>query len=90
MNGRWIRAGDVLVRRVHSGILLLPRRAESPFLLTGSGMDLWDRLAEPVSLAEVVFDLVARYHLPGASVEEALLPVMRDLASRAAIVEVAA
>jgi hypothetical protein len=86
MNGRWTRTQAVLVRRLGAGVLLLPRRADAPFLLTGAGVDVWDRLAEPASFDQVVGELVQRYDMAEPVVTEALDPVMRELAGRGAIV----
>jgi hypothetical protein len=87
MNGRWTRSQAVLVRRLGAGVLLLPRRADAPFLLTGAGVDVWDRLAEPASFDQVVAELAQRYDMAEPVVTEALDPVMRELAGRGAIVQ---
>lgn len=61
MNERWQRRSDVLWRRSDERVLLLPTGEDDALLLDGSGCAVWQALAEPRSIAELV-DLLAHLH----------------------------
>jgi len=58
---RWQRSPEVLWRRSDERVLLLAPGDDDALLLDGSGGAVWQALAEPHSVAELV-DVLARLH----------------------------
>jgi Coenzyme PQQ synthesis protein D (PqqD) len=82
---RWRRRADVLWRRSLDGVLLLPSGAEEPLTLAGTGPEMWELLAEPISMPDLTRELATRYETDAATVEADLAPVLDHLVAIQAI-----
>jgi hypothetical protein len=65
---RYHRDGGVLFRRVHDVVLLLGPADQQVFALSGAGPDLWDLLAEPITVRDAVRRLADAYAVPADSI----------------------
>jgi len=83
---RWTRSDQALFRRVPDGVLLLLLPDGEPELVTGPGGVLWDLLAEPRTVTELVDDLAIRYDHDEAVVERDLRQTLDDLRRRDLVV----
>jgi hypothetical protein len=85
--GSTLRRADVLWRRVVDGVLILPRGAEQPVLLTGSGVALWDELTEPAPFDELVARLALAHRVERELAAADLDPVIEDLVDRGVLID---
>ena len=83
---RWVRSSRVLWRRTTTGVALLPPGSEPPLTLTGSGAQLWDAVAAPLTLAETATLLAERHSVDPAVVTADVAPVLDELARRGVLV----
>jgi hypothetical protein len=78
---RYARAEDVLWRRAAGGIMLLPLADPEIFELRGSGVYLWEALAEPTTLTEISRRLAERFdttvEVVASDVENTLVELLR-------------
>ena len=58
---RWRRVPDLLWRRSLDAVLVLAPDADEPLTLAGTGPEVWELLASPVSLGDLVAGLAARH-----------------------------
>jgi hypothetical protein len=78
----WRRRDDVSWRRSIDAVVLMPAGADAPAALPGTAAAVWDLLAEPTTLAELVATLAEVYATdPGAITAdvEALLARLEGL-----------
>jgi len=75
----------VLWRSLPVGVIVLPRNGTEPFVLTGTGPDLWVLLDQPRTLGELADELARRYDTPAAVIEVDLLPTLASLEDRAVV-----
>lgn len=75
------RSGGVLFRRVHDVVLLLGPSDRDVFTLSGAGPDLWDLLAEPITVPDAVGRLAERYAVPADSIVSDVRRVFEELAA---------
>ena len=66
----WRRREDVLWRRSLDAVILLPADVDEPVTLPGTGASVWDLLAEPATVAELVATLSEAYDDADPSVVE--------------------
>ena len=66
----WRRREDVLWRRSLDAVILLPSGLDDPVTLPGTGASVWDVLAEPATVAELVATLAEAYDGADPSVVE--------------------
>ena len=85
--GPTLRRADVLWRRVIEGVLIQPRGAEEPILLTGSGGALWDELADPTRFEELVGRLARAHRADREEVAADIAPVIEELVGRGVLVD---
>ena len=71
---RWHRNPAALWRRSLDGVVVLAPGADEPIVLRGGGPAVWERLAEPITLGELVEDIAGTH---GADEDE----VERDVRS---------
>jgi hypothetical protein len=83
------RKTDVLWRRSLDAVLVLPRGTVELLTLFGSGPDVWDLLAKPISMPHLVRELAIRHDADLAVVEAGLGPVIDRLVAIGAIERVA-
>jgi len=75
----------VLWRRSLEAALVLSPGIDEPLTLAGTGVDLWDLLAQPTSTDDLVAALAARYGAEPSVVEVDVMPVLSALESIGAI-----
>jgi Coenzyme PQQ synthesis protein D (PqqD) len=73
------RKTDVLWRRSLDAVLVLPRGTVELLTLFGSGPEVWDLLAKPISMEHLVRELATRHDANPAVVEADLGPVINRL-----------
>ena len=56
-SGTLCRSRDVVWRRSLDAVLILPAGAVEPLTLAGSGLQLWELLEEPISIADLTSTL---------------------------------
>jgi hypothetical protein len=83
---RYQRSRTVLWRRCPQSVLLLPRGAERPLALSGSGVDLWQMLEEPQTLEATANRLAKRFDVDATEVANSIEPVL-DALVQARVVE---
>jgi hypothetical protein len=81
----WRRRGDVLWRRSLDAVILLPVGVEEPLTLPGPGAAVWDLLAEPATVAELVAILADAYDEDSAVVEHDVRALLGDLEGLGAV-----
>lgn len=81
----WRRGTDVLWRRSLDAVILLPAEADEPVTLPGTGAAVWDLLAEPATLAQLVADLVAIYDGDPSTVAADVTDLLAELESIGAV-----
>ena len=74
MTRRYTRRERVLWRRSGDAVVLLPADGSQVFTLEGSGVDLWQLLAEPIALDEAASALANAY---GTTSEQVAKPTSR-------------
>jgi hypothetical protein len=75
----WGRAADVLWRKVPGGAIVLSPARDQPTLLAGSGEALWDALAQPAPVADLVSVLAGRYGVEPAAVRDDVRAALEQL-----------
>jgi len=79
------RAPHVLWRRTLDTVLLLPPGIDEPFVLAGTGPALWELLAEPRALDDLVAVLAAAYEADPDVVAADVAPTVDRLTELGAI-----
>lgn len=74
-----VRSPDALWHRTSRRVLVNPARGGPTFELHGIHLLVWDALAEPVALDDLVADLVAVFDQPEADVRAQVGPLVDDL-----------
>lgn len=82
---RYVRAPDVLWRRLIDEVIVLPPSRDVPLRLQGTGVPLWDLLEHERSLDELA-EILAAHHRAAAEVVHAdLTPVLEELVETGAV-----
>ena len=81
----WRRRDDALWRRSVDAVVLLPAGAADPVVLPGTAAAVWDLLATPVTLADLVAALGAVYSAAPDTIAAEVAPLLARLADLAAI-----
>ena len=76
---RWVRGDDVLWREALDRVVILPPGSDEPLILTEPGGAVWDLLAEPRALEDVVATLAERYGETRERVAADLAPLLDEL-----------
>ncbi len=71
-------------------MVLLPPGSREPKTLTGTGRALWQALARPMTAEELAAELAATFGTDAARVGTDIAPVLDELRSMGALVEVPA
>jgi hypothetical protein len=87
MTTRYTRREEVLWRRTGDAVVLLAADGDGRdvFTLEGSGVDLWQLLAEPVQLDEAASTLAGIYGASRDQVARDIAPVLAELSRRGVI-----
>ena len=85
MAERWRRGPAVLWRRSLEAALVLSPGVDEPLTLARTGADLWDLLAEPTPIDDLVAALAARYGAEPSVVTADVVPVLAELEAIGAI-----
>ena len=75
----WRRREDVLWRRSLDAVILLPVDIDEPLTLPGTGASVWDLLAEPATVAELVAILADAYGADSTVVEHDVRALLAEL-----------
>ena len=81
---RWSRSEDVLWRQVLDDAVLLTPSDPEPFALAGGAL-LWDLLAQPRTVADLVDAICERTDADPAAVDIGIREVLADLEGRGAV-----
>ncbi len=81
------RRQDVLWRTAGSQAVLLPPEAEMPLVLSGSGAALWDALAEPADVDEVVRTLAERHEVDVDALREDVERALAEMSKHGLLLE---
>jgi len=79
------RRSDVLWRRSLDAVVLLPAGADEPVTLPGTGAAVWDLLAEPVTLPDLVGTLTQVYGGDAATIERDVTGLLARLDALGAV-----
>jgi hypothetical protein len=82
---RWRRAEATLWRRTLDGIVVLPVDRCEPLALRGPAAGIWELLAQPMTLSELLDAIAATYGVDGATVADAVGDAVGALASVGAL-----
>jgi hypothetical protein len=83
---RYVRSRDLLWRRTFDRVVLLVPGSDQSVTLSGTGVDLWEHLAEPRSLDAISAELADRYGTAAAAVERDVRPTLDALVTRGVVV----
>ena len=78
----WIRDAECVSSVVDDALVLLDLDGGSYFALNGPAADIWEALAEPISQAQIVDRLVARYSVTPEQCAVSVKGVLDDLAAK--------
>ena len=67
MPERWIRDDDVIATDLDDELVLLNPATRAVYSVNGTGREMWNRLADPASVAELASALVARFAVDEAT-----------------------
>jgi hypothetical protein len=82
---RWVRAPTTLWRTAQDTLVLLPREAGTPLVVSGSAAVLWELLGAPITLAELASELAKSYGAEASVIATDVAPVLEHLQSVSAI-----
>jgi hypothetical protein len=74
-----VRATGALWRTGDFGVVVLGTRRADPLTLAGTGVAVWEALAQPLRVHELVDRLAARFGAPTSVVADDLAPVLDGL-----------
>ncbi|MEO8374517.1 MAG: PqqD family protein [Sphingomonas bacterium] len=78
----WTRDAECVGTEVEDALVLLDLDGGSYFALNGPAADIWEALAEPVSQAQLVDRLVAKYRVSPEQCAASVARVLDDLAGK--------
>lgn len=79
MTAGWVRRDDVLWRVAGDQLVLLPPGDQDAVTVSGPGVAIWELLAEPSELDDLVAALTARYAEQPARIAADLRRLLREL-----------
>lgn len=84
-----MRAAGTLWRNAGDTLVLLPEGGDDQahLVVSGSAALLWDLLAEPITLSDLVAQLVATYKVEQARIEADIAPILERLYSAGAVAQ---
>jgi hypothetical protein len=81
------RSAGVLSRRVGEEVIVASAEGD-PYLLTGTGLAMWNLLRTPRTVSELVRELSVTYGAPPADVGSDVEPFLAELVSRGLVDEI--
>jgi hypothetical protein len=81
----WKRRDDACWRRTLDAVILLPKVADEPVMLPDTGAAVWDLLAEPTTLDDLVGTLSDVYSADPQTVERDVGALLLELEAHAVI-----
>lgn len=81
----WRRRADVSWRRSIDAVVLMPAGAAEPAALPGTAGSVWDLLAEPATLAELVAALAVAYAVDPAVITADVAGLLAQLVELGAV-----
>jgi Coenzyme PQQ synthesis protein D (PqqD) len=82
MSDHYLRSERVLWRRSHASVLVMSPGHEEVVSLQGPGTTLWELLARPTTISDVVRALAGIYGVAAETVAKDVIPVLDDLVAR--------
>ncbi len=82
---RWRRSESTLWRRTLDGVVVLPEGALSPLVLRGPAARIWELLAQPLNVAELLDAIAAVYAVDGDTVADEVGWAVGQLADAGAL-----
>lgn len=76
---RLVRAPGALWRRLLDGVLVLAPDQDEPLHITAPGDVVWELLAEPITVDELIEELAELYGTPAGTVSADLEPLLATL-----------
>jgi PqqD family protein of HPr-rel-A system len=81
MAERWIRDNDVIATDLDDEIVLLNPATRAVFTLNPTGREIWNCIAGPATVAEIVTALTARFAVDEEKATRDVRAVLDDLAA---------
>jgi hypothetical protein len=81
----WRRRDDVLWRRSIDAVVLLPKGADEPVTLPGTGAAVWDLLEEPATLGQLVETLSEVYGGQPSTIAHDVAALLDELEAMAVV-----
>lgn len=86
--GRWVRSSRVLHRSGGFGVVALARDGVAPITLQGTGVALWEMLADPHTSAELISEMADRFGVETSVIGDDLNDALGQLVG-AGLIEIA-
>lgn len=80
------RSPSVLTRSGAFGVVVLGRHDDAPITLAGTGVAVWDALADPCSIHDLMSRLASTFAVDPARIRADVEPMVEDLVSRGILV----
>lgn len=74
------RSGDVIASPVDNELVMMDMEQGMYYALDGVGSDIWERLAQPVQVADLCAQLVQEYDVDQATCQADVLAVLNEMA----------
>jgi hypothetical protein len=82
---RWRRAEDALWRRTLDGVVVLPFDRPAPLVLRGPAARIWELLAQPLTIQELLDAIATIYAVEGDAVADEVGWAVDELAAAGAV-----
>jgi hypothetical protein len=82
---KYRRASRTVWRHAHGSVLVLPMSGHDVMHLTGTGDDLWQLLAEPLTVDQAARRLADIYDRSPDEIIQDIAPVLDDLVARGVV-----
>ena len=80
-----VRSGDVMASPVDNELVMMDLMRGMYYGLDATGADIWERLAQPVRVADLCAQLVQDYEVEQAVCEADVLAVLNEMAAEAMV-----
>jgi len=81
MTERWARNDDVIATDLGDELVLLDTATRAVFTVNGTGREVWNRLADPASIADLAEALVAHFRVDEATATRDVVTLLDALAA---------
>lgn len=80
LNSTVVRSSDVMASAVDNELVMMDIERGVYYSLDQIGTDIWNRIAEPVTVADLCAQLVQHYEVDPATCEADVLALLNDMA----------